>query len=104
MDNKENNKYYFSDLVKYDPEFKARLVERWNQYKNVWKEGFPAYVDEVAEKIRLSESYNWTIWGLNNPNGNQNGDENLSFQQAVDNIKEAFLKRWQWIDENLPNL
>ena len=104
MDNKENNKYYFSDLVKYDPEFKARLVELWNQYKNVWKEGFPAYVDEVAEKIRLSESYNWTIWGLNNPNGNQNGDENLSFQQAVDNIKEAFLKRRQWIDENLPNL
>lgn len=104
MDNKGNNKYYFADLVKYDPKFKARLLERWNMYKNTWKEGFPAYVDQMADKIRASEAYNFSIWGLNNPNGNQNGDENLSFQEAIDNMKTAFLKRWQFMDENLKNL
>jgi len=104
MDNKGNNKYYFADLVKYDPEFKARLIERWNMYKNTWKEGLPKYIDEMANKIRTSESYNWSIWGLNNPNGKQNGDEDLSFQQAVNNMKEAFLKRWNFIDQNISSL
>lgn len=104
MDNKDGNKYYFADLVKYDPQFKARLKQRWNQYKNVWKEGLPAYIDQMANYIRLSESYNWSKWGLNNPNGKQNGDEDLSFQEAVNAMKQAFQIRWQWMDENLPNL
>lgn len=104
MDNKSGNKYYFADLVKYDPQFKARLLQRWNQYKNIWKEGLPAYIDQMANYIRLSESYNWSKWGLNNPNGKQNGDEDLSFQEAVNAMKQAFLIRWQWMDDNLPNL
>ena len=103
MDSKEGNtnKYYFSDLVKKDPQFKARLLERWNMYKDVWKEGFPAYVDEVARKIEVSETYNNSKWGYPNK---QNGDNALSFKDAVSAMKTAFQKRWQWMDENLSKL
>lgn len=106
MDNKGNNKYYFADLAKYDPEFRARLVERWNQYKNTWKTEFPKYVDMMADSIRLSESYNNSIWKENESltNYKQNGDYNLSFQQAVNAIKSAFQKRWDWIDQNITKL
>lgn len=106
MDNKGNNKYYFADLVKKDPMFKMRLLERWNMYKNIWKEGFPAYIDEMADKIRLSESYNIQIWSENTSLSGykQNGDYNLTFQQAVEALKTAFLKRWEWIDANISNL
>ena len=106
MDNKGNNKYYFADLVKYDSEFKTRLIERWNKYKNIWKEEFPAYIDQMAEYIRVSESYNDTRWAENKnlTNYRQNGDYNLTFQEAVNAMKTAFQKRWQWMDENLPNL
>ena len=101
MDSKNSKKYYFSDLVKRDPQFKARLEERWNMYKKTWKEQFPLYVDEVAEKIRLSESCNQKMWGYSNA---QNGDSHLTFQQAVDAVKTAFQKRWTWIDQNLSKL
>ena len=111
MDNKNGNKYYFADLVKKDPLFKARLLKRWNLYKYTWKQGFPAYLDQMAEYIRVSESCNRKLWGTNggsvkdsNKNYLQNGDWNLSFQEAVNAMKTAFLKRWQWMDENLPNL
>lgn len=101
MDKKNNHNYYFSDLVKKDPLFKSHLVLRWNMYKDIWKEGFPAYVDEMAEKIRLSESYNETIWGYSNK---QNGDNQLTFQGAINAMKTAFLKRWEWIDQNIKDL
>ena len=110
MDNKGSNKYYFADLVKYDPQFKVRLLERWNKYKYVWKEGFPAYIDEVADKIRVSEGYNEKIWTVTggsigrNENYKQNGDWYLTFDEAVNNLKAAFLQRWQWMDDNLKNL
>lgn len=106
MDNKGNNKYYFADLVKYDPVFKARLLERWNEYKYDWKYGLPEYIDKMADSIRISESYNDTRWAENKnlTNYRQNGDYNLSFQDAVNAMKTAFNKRWEWIDQNLPNL
>ena len=106
MDAKGNNKYYFADLAKYDPEFRTLLVERWNKYKNTWKNEFPKYVDMMADSIRLSESYNNSLWKENESLANyrQNGDYNLTFQQAVNALKTAFQKRWTWIDENITKL
>lgn len=106
MDSKGNNKYYFADLVKYDSEFKARLLERWNEYKYVWKDSLPIYIDMMADSIRVSESYNDQIWAENKnlTNYKQNGDYNLSFQEAVNAMKSAFLKRWEFMDQNLKNL
>lgn len=106
MDNKGGYKYYFADLAKYDPEFRSLLVQRWNKYKNTWKNEFPKYVDMMADSIRLSESYNNTLWKKNESltNYRQNGDYTLKFQQAVDAIKTAFQKRWDWIDQNITKL
>ena len=100
------NKYYFADLVKKSPKFKSRLLERWNQYKYVWKDSLPAYIDMMADSIRVSESVNISVWAQNTSltNYKQNGDYNLSFQGAVDAMKSAFLKRWEWLDQNLPKL
>ena len=66
----------------------------------------PIYIDQMADQIRVSESYNISIWAENTTKSNykQNGDYNLSFQGAVNAMKSAFLKRWAWMDENLPKL
>lgn len=100
------NKYYFADLVKKSPKFKSRLIERWNQYKYVWRDSLPAYIDMMADSIRVSESVNISVWAQNTSltNYKQNGDYNLSFQGAVDAMKSAFMKRWEWLDQNLPKL
>ena len=112
MDSKGGNKYYFADLVKYDPEFRSLLLERWNEYKVIWKNGFSDYVDMMADSIRLSEGVNKKIWpygGYIDVNSSylhykQNGDWDLSFQEAVNAIKTAFNDRWTWIDNNLKTL
>jgi len=100
MTNKGGNKYYFADL-KRDPQFKAILVERWNAYKNVWKDEFEDYVDMMANKIRVSESYNERLWGYP---CRQNGDWCLTYDQAIQALKDAFKKRWKWIDDNIGKL
>lgn len=91
---------FYPALLK-DQKFRSRLVERWNAQKSALKE-LPAHIDEVADHIRLSESLNHAQWPIvNNP---ENGDEEMTFQQAVDRMKKAFLDKWEWMDKNIANL
>ena len=101
MTNKNNGKYYFSDLIKRDPQFKALLLERWDDYKKKWENGFEEYVDQMADKIKVSETYNQKLWGYPS---RQNGDWELSFDAAVQAMKDAFYQRLDWIDENISKL
>ena len=100
-----SGKYYFEYLLK-DDQFKRALVLRWDKYKNTWRNGLPAYIDQMADYIRVSEYYNWEIWGSNkvsdiNPNGDQNQDLTLGFQGAVNRMKQGFLDRWDWMDARM---
>lgn len=91
---------FYPALLK-DEKFRTRLVERWELYKNDLKK-LPEYIDSQADYIRLSESFNHSKWPIvNNP---ENGDEEMSFQQAIDRIKQAFLDKWTWMDQNIRNL
>ena len=83
-----------------DPDFKAALVARWNEKKDELKK-LPEYIDGVADSIRLSESFNSTLWPISN---RENGDEEMTFQQSVERIKKAFLDKWEWIDNNISRL
>ena len=100
-----SGKYYFEYLLK-DDQFKRALVLRWDKYKNTWRNGLPAYIDQMADYIRVSEYYNWEIWGSNkvsdiNPNGDQNQDLTLGFQGAVNRMKQGFLDRWDWMEARM---
>ena len=59
----------------------------------------------MADSIRSSEEMNYKVWGrIQNSNGDENGDINMSFQESVDAIKEGFRKKWKWIDDNIGKL
>ena len=90
---------FYPALLK-DEKFCARLVERWNLQKDVLK-GLPDYIDEMADKIRVSEAYNIAMWPISN---DENGDEKMTFQESIDRIKKAFLDKWEWMDKNIGNL
>ena len=90
---------FYPALLK-DEKFRARLVERWNLQKDVLK-GLPDYIDEMADKIRVSEAYNIAMWPISN---DENGDEKMTFQESIDRIKKAFLDKWEWMDKNIGNL
>jgi hypothetical protein len=91
---------FYPALLK-DERFRNRVIERWEQYKDGLKL-LPEFIDSQAEYIRLSEAYNHAQWPIvNNP---ENGDETMTFQQAVDRAKRAFLDKWEWMDKNIRNL
>ena len=94
------NKTLFYPALLKDEKFRDRLVERWNSQKDALKE-LPAYIDEMADYIRLSEGYNQAMWPISN---RENGDEEMTFQQSVDRIKKAFLDKWEWMDRNITKL
>ena len=91
---------FYPALLK-DEKFRARLIERWDLQKDALKQ-LPAYIDEQADRIRLSESYNHVMWPiLDEINWNENGDTHMTFQESVDRIKKAFLDKWEWMDRNI---
>ena len=97
------SKFYYTSLLK-DPAFKQRLVDRWNMLK-VRFAGLPEYIDMMADSIRASEEWNYKVWGrIQNSNGDENSDINLTFQESVNKMKEGFEKKFKWIDENISKL
>lgn len=95
-----NQNYYYYYLCK-DPVFKSRMLELWEDYKNiVTSEAFSNYIDEMADYIRLSEGFNETMWGYKNSSQDQyqNGDNEMSFQEAVNELKRAYAAKLGWMD------
>lgn len=91
---------YYKALYK-DEKFRERMMEKWSEEKAKFAD-LPAYIDEMAEKIRLSESINHSKWPIkNNP---ENGDEDMTFDAAVKRMKDAFTKKLDWMDRNLKDL
>ena len=94
---------FYPALLK-DEKFRTRMIERWNLQKDELRK-LTAYIDEMASYIRLSESFNHTMWPiLDSINGNENGDTHMTFQESVDRMKNAFLAKWDWMDKNIRNL
>ena len=94
------NTIYYPALLK-DPAFKKRLVERWDAQKDAFR-GLTAHLDSMADYIRLSEEYNHKMWPINT--NSENGDENMTFQQALDRMKSAFVAKWEWMDAHIREL
>ena len=90
---------FYPALLK-DERFRTRMLERWDSQKDQLKK-LPEYIDEQADRLRLSESFNHVLWPISNW---ENGDENMTFQESVDRIKKAFLDKWAWMDKNIRNL
>ena len=100
--------YYFQLFPQ--PEFRKRLKARWN-YLRPRFESLTTYIDEQADWIRSSEKQNHEMWpcypnsqGTAESNWMVNMDEDLSFQEAVDKMKEAIRVRIQTLDEQLAQL
>ena len=92
---------YYPALLK-DPDFRTRLVERWDAQKDGLK-GLADYIDEMAEKLRLSEGVNHGLWPIPTTQ-NENSDEQMSFEKAVERMKGAFLDKWSWMDAHIREL
>ncbi|MDE6157363.1 MAG: CotH kinase family protein [Muribaculaceae bacterium] len=92
----DNKSIWYSQLFA-RPEFKARVKERWAQCKPEL-ESMPEYIDKVAAMLRESEAANAELWPITTV---VNGDEKLSFEQAVERLKTCLANRIVWMDTRI---
>lgn len=94
--------YMWYPLLFKDPNFCAKVQERWTViYPQLL--GVVAEVDRLSERNRLSEQFNSVMWPLDSKvkvdfGCAYNGDENMTFDQAVATLKQSYLDRLSWMD------
>lgn len=59
------------------------------------------YIITQAESIRHSNEINFAKWPIS---GDTNGDEKLTFDQAIENMRAGYSNRLQLIDNFIENL
>lgn len=94
-----NKTMYYPALLK-DEKFRARLIERWDAQKDELRK-LPDYIDATVARISLSESFNASMWPIDN---RENGDETMSWSESVQRMKSSFVSKWEWMDTNIRTL
>lgn len=96
---KEN--VWFGRLFR-DKDFADKMIARWPEIRKVMEEASKdgGQIDQYAEEIRSSMKYNSYLYG-----NNYDTDENdKTFQQSVDQLKNWIQARMKWVDENVNTL
>ena len=88
-----------------DPAFAKRVKDRFQELLPQLQT-IPAYIDTCEKQLEKSAELNFKMWNPAedaNMNGGSiiNGDENLTFQQAVVRLKSNYMERLKVIEKNL---
>lgn len=89
------NAVWYGRLFSYK-EFRQLLVQRWNSLRGVL-DGSIGFIDNTQRLLRESDRLNRAMWDPDG-DGNINGDETLSFDDAVSRMKIIFQERIKVID------
>lgn len=92
-----NGKAVWFDSLLSKLEFRAALKARWAAIKPALEERIPDYIDQTADYIRDSETIDHQLWPIKH--NNRNGDEFLTFDEAVQRLKLSFLQRVAFLDD-----
>ena len=84
-----------------DPSFVQRAQERWALLRPEFEKALEE-IDRSADLIRLSAEANEKLWPIGH--SDVNGDETLSFQEAVDKMRNGLAERLEWIDAHIGEL
>ena len=90
---------YYDKLFE-DPQFVNKVKERWNSLKTTLQT-IPNFIE--TEKLKLSKSadLNIQLWPISS---RVNGDETMSFEDAVNRMKNAYENRLQVIENAINNM
>lgn len=96
--------YMWYPLLFKDANFRTRVQERWTviypQLTNV-----VAKIDEFAVQNKVSDLYNYAMWPLtslkNSVGSAFNGDEDMSFDEAIATMKQAYTDRLNWMNTQI---
>ena len=97
--------YSIKDFIYYerlfeDPVFVSIVKERWAMHKSKF-ENIPEYIRTVAAKIKKSNETDKTIWPMDST---ENGDEDMTFDKAVERMITAYKTKLQWLDAEIESM
>ena len=96
--------YMWYPLLFKDVTFRAKVQERWAViYPHLLN--IVDKIDVFAAQNKVSEQYNYAMWPLislkNSVGSAFNGDENMTFDQAIATMKQAYTERLNWMNANI---
>lgn len=99
------NSYFLKRCLYYpilfnDQEFVSKVKERWSVAK-VNFDKIVDFIDSEAERIRNSEKMNSEMWTITQ---NVNGDETMTFDEAVARLKKAYTDKLDWLDLQIKDM
>lgn len=86
---------YFHKLLK-DPFFQNRLKQKWEIYRESWRNSIPQYIDEEASLIRNAALRNEKMWSDWHPLNNY---PSKSWDEMINDMKVNLLRQIGWMDE-----
>lgn len=89
---------YYNKLF-IDSKFKNRVKERWTELKPQLEQ-IPSFIDSKAQQIKTSADANIQLWPISTT---WNGDEKLSFDEAVVAMKSSYQAKLEWLDAQISN-
>lgn len=90
-------KYYTYKMFQ-DKEFRKRVKQRWPLYKDKLYSEIPPFIDSLEAELELSDELNNKMWPINRTT---NQDETLSFHEAVQKLKTAYMGKLEWLDTQI---
>lgn len=81
-------------------DFRQIVSERWGELRPAL-DAIPDYIDSKVELLRVSEEQNIQMWPIGTKS---NGDGQLTYQEAIDRMKQSFLLRVQVLDDYIRTL
>lgn len=104
---KKDRPYMWYPLLFKDENFRTVAQERWSKLYQALL-AVLAKIDELAEQNRLSDTFNSEMWPLipyhqANRSPSFNGDEDMSFDEAIATMKQAYTERLNWMNTQITN-
>ena len=96
------NALWYASLMN-SSEFKSALKARWAEVKPIF-ENIDSFINEQADLIRDSEAINHQMWPIDDRHNYPNGDEKLSFDEAIERMKEVIDNRIEELDAIINSL
>ena len=93
------NAIYYGRLFQ-DPAFVNIVKSRWAALKSGF-ETIPDYIRNTASKTKNSNKMNISMWPISS---RVNGDETMSFDDAINRMISAYEEKLQWLDSQISGL
>lgn len=87
-------KFYLNRICREDSHFRSIAKQHWLRHREAFAT-IPAYIDALAASLEASDAINSRMWPIDRTT---NQDVTLSFSAAVARLKQAYLEKYQWMD------